>query len=241
MRAIITFHSVDSSGSVLSFDPDAFAGLLNGIGESQLPVCDLNTLLDRNTTRGVALTFDDGMASVFDNALPVLEEYQYPAHLFLTTGAVGGTNGWHGQPDWAPSFEMLNWDQIEKCHEAGVRIECHTVSHIDLRGAGHQELEDECGTADEIINRRLGRKPEYFAYPYGYNDCRSRDFMRGRYAGSVTTRMRVLGKSEDMAALPRIDSYYLKIPWVYRDLNSIRARFYIMLRGIVRRCRQYGK
>ncbi len=80
-----------------------------------------------------------------------------------------------------------------------------------------QELEDECAAADEVIEQRLGRRPQYLAYPYGYIDERVRRLVRGRYRDAVTTRLPPLGVDADKAALPRIDSYYLRSALLYRS------------------------
>ncbi|MDH3640234.1 MAG: polysaccharide deacetylase family protein [Gammaproteobacteria bacterium] len=237
MRAIITFHSIDSTGSVLSFAPKAFADFVCALAESSIPVCDLDTLLDPRTECGFTLTFDDGMASVFTQALPVLKEHRMPAHLFLTTASVGSNNRWPSQPEAAPTFKMLDWGQVEACHAGGFYIEAHTVTHPDLTSLSDGAIESECSGADELINRRLGRQPAYFAYPYGYADARVRRLVAARYRGCVTTRLRPLGSAEDPAALPRIDAFYLRSPLLYRRLNTASVRAYFAIRSLLRTLR----
>lgn len=237
MRAILTFHSIDDSGSVLSFPPRTFADLLAALHRDGLPVCDLDTLLAPATHHGIALSFDDGMRSVFTHALPILRDYAAPAHLFLTTGAVGGNNRWTTQPAYAPSFDMLNWDEIEKLQLAGVRIESHTHSHPDLRELDDRSVAADCSKADRIVEERLGRRPQYFAYPYGYRSVRALAYARNCYRASVTTELREIQGNEDPAALPRLDSYYLRAPWVFRRLDTALPRAYLALRGALRKIR----
>lgn len=237
MKAIVTFHSLDWSGSVLSYPPDAFDELLGSLAESGLPVLSLDDLLKDNTTSGVALTFDDGMRSVYTSALPILKDHGVSAHLYLTTGAVGKNNKWPTQPDSAPDFDMLNWNEIEALHKGGVYIDSHTHTHPDMRALTRSEMEDECETADELIEKRLGRRPRYFAYPYGYSNVDVRDFARTRYRATVTTELRSLEKSDDTAMLPRLDSYYLKGRWLRRNLDGILPGMYLTLRGTLRTLR----
>lgn len=237
MKGIITFHSIDSSNSVLSYPPTGFAGFIRALVESSLPVCDLDTLLHPGTRRGVALTFDDGMASVFSQALPVLKEHGACAHLFLTTSSVGRDNRWRGQSRNAPEFEMLDWGQIEACQAGGMHIENHTATHPDLLNLSEEAIEAECTAADEIIESRLGRRPAYFAYPYGRTDSRVARITEKRYRGCVTTILRPLGGAEDRAALPRIDSYYLRSPWLYRRLDAVTTRAYFRARSLLRSLR----
>jgi peptidoglycan/xylan/chitin deacetylase (PgdA/CDA1 family) len=82
MRAILTFHGMDDSGSVLSYPPKMFDRLLVALQRSGIPVLDLDTLLRQDTKTGVALTFDDGMRSLFSEGLPILRNHAAPAHCF---------------------------------------------------------------------------------------------------------------------------------------------------------------
>lgn len=237
MRIILTFHSIDESGSVLSYSAKSFAKLLDALDRCDIAVVDLDILRQSTSGRAVTLTFDDGIRSVFTEALPILRSHSAPAHLFLTTGSVGGMNRWPSQPRSAPLFEMLRWSEIETLQAAGVRIEAHTVSHPDLRTQNNDDLQSECEGADGTIATRLGRRPRYFAYPYGYSDARVRAFVRGRYEGSLAGGDRALRSKEDTAELPRLNSYYLRPEWTFRDLRSWRARAYLELRGAIRRLR----
>ena len=187
--------------------------------------------------QGVALTFDDGIRSVFTHVLPALKAFAVPAHLFLTTQAVGSDNRWEGQPPGAPYLRMLDWSQVEALCKNGVLIESHTARHPDLRTLDADAVVEECETADEIIERRLGRRPQYFAYPYGYHDFRVRTIVRARYKACVATELRFLRRQDDLASLPRLDSYYLRSPWTYRDLGSSTSRTYLTARHWLRRLR----
>jgi peptidoglycan/xylan/chitin deacetylase (PgdA/CDA1 family) len=239
MKAIITFHSIDDAGSVLSFSPHAFARLLESLATSQTPVLTLDQLLKPETTSGVALTFDDGMRSVYDDALPVLADFHAPAHLFLAAGAVGKTNRWPGQPVGAPDYKMLDWDKLGALSERGVRIEAHTLSHPDLRKLSDDAVREEFQGCDDAIAERVGRAPAFFAYPYGFFDARLERLAGKRYAGSVTTRLDYLKPTDRPSALPRLDSYYLQPSFVMENLGSVTTRSYIALRAALRSVRSF--
>ena len=76
MRAIITFHSIDDSGSVLSYPTRLFERLIDELNKKSVPIVDLTTLLGSQES-GIALTFDDGMRSIYSNALPILKAYSF--------------------------------------------------------------------------------------------------------------------------------------------------------------------
>lgn len=237
MRAVLTFHAVDHVRSPLSYPPDAFRVLVETLRESGTPILTLDDLLDPATQGGVALTFDDGLASVHDAALPILRAFDAPAHLFLPTAYVGQDNAWPGQPEAAPRYPMMNWDQIAALHDGGVRIESHTHRHPDLRPLSEPQIAEEMGLADQIITDRLGRQPLYFAYPYGFHSPAVRQEAGQRYVASFTTQLAYLTGDDDPAQLPRLDSHYLRQSWLLRRLHHRPVRDYISLHRLLRRVR----
>ena len=122
-------------------------------------------------------------------------------------------------------------------HDAGVIIDSHTHSHPDMRNLSPDEMQQECEAADDLIEKRLGRRPQYFAYPYGYKNDAVCDFVRSRYKATVTTQLKTLGKHEDMVRLPRLDSYYLQGQWLQSHLDSFFSKTYFSLRSVLRTIR----
>ena len=168
MRAVITFHHLGDDPGPLAYPVAAFEALLRSIAARGLPIVGLDALLAPGAGPGVALVFDDGCASVLTAALPVLAAAGAPAHLFLCTGWVDG--------DLSPAARMpavspLDWEGVLRLHRQGVAIESHTHGHPDLRGLDDARVADECDRADDAIARRVGRRPRYFAYPYGRCDA----------------------------------------------------------------------
>ena len=235
MRAVITFHAIDHQPGPLSFPPAKLDALLCALAEADVPVLDLATLLAPAAPRGVALTFDDGMASLHEGALPILRAHRAPAHVFLVTGRVGKDNRWPGQPVSAKSYPMLDWRQIEALHAAGILFEGHSANHPDLRLLGSEAIAEELAAADEVIEARLARRPAYFAYPYGYHNAHVRAVTRERYAACFTTELDYLDSALSHDAIPRLDSHYLRSRRIVRALPGRAGYSYIALRRLIRR------
>lgn len=235
MRAVLTFHSLDDSGSVLSFAPKLFASFIETLAAADIPVLPYQALLKQ--PRGVAITFDDGMASVHQHALPVLAAHGMPSHLFLTTGAVGGDNHWPTQPAAAPRWPMLSWRQLEDCAAKGMRIEAHTEIHPDLRTLADAEIVAQCRRADATIQQRLGTAPRLFAYPYGRADERVRRVASSLYEACFSTRLAYLPRSPAADNVPRLDTWFLRDPRLHARLFSPGTRAYIGVRAAIRTLR----
>jgi len=234
-RAVLTFHAIDDDGGVLSLPPGALEHLLIALQECEVPVLSYQQLL--LSERGVTLTFDDGMRSVHRHALPMLSARKLPAHLFLTTGAVGGDNRWPSQPATARTMRMLDWAEVRDCAVQGMRIECHTHAHPDLRTLDASAIAAECERADQEIERAVGRRPELFAYPYGHVDRRVAAAVGSRYQACFTTRLAYLGTRVDSAQVPRIDAHYLRARWIQQRLMARSGRGYLGVRAWIRSLR----
>jgi peptidoglycan/xylan/chitin deacetylase (PgdA/CDA1 family) len=234
MKAIITFHSIDDERAVLSYSPALFERLLDGLETSGAPVLSLDALLDPQTERGVALTFDDGMKSVHRHALPIFRGRGLTAHMFLVAGAVEGGFADLRRPKGAPDYDLMSWDEAGDLMEAGFHIDAHTYSHPDLRQLPDEAVREEFVRTDALIAARLGRAPGHFAYPFGYYDERIERLAGERYRTSVTTRLAYLGARDRTSALPRLDSYYLRDEGRLRDVFSFATRSYIHARGALR-------
>jgi peptidoglycan/xylan/chitin deacetylase (PgdA/CDA1 family) len=231
-RAVITFHSIDDSGSVLSFAPRAFRQLVERLAATKTPVVSFDQLLQREN--GMTFTFDDGMRSVHRHALPVLRDHGFPAHIFLTTERVGKDIGWPSQPR---RFDMLDWNQVEECARSSLRIECHTVTHPDLRELAPERIVEECIGADEAIEQRTGRRPKLMAFPFGRYNKSVIDAVAPRYTACFTTKLGYVGSATDLARVPRLDSYYLRAAFWNERLFSASTRAYVGLRASIRALR----
>lgn len=229
MRAVLTFHGIDTAPGPLSYAPEALDGLLAALAISGVPVLDLDRLLEPGTSRGVAITFDDGLRSLYTTGLPILRAHRVPAHLFLSTGAVdaGGRPGGRGAA-------TLTWDMVEKLHQDGIAIESHTHRHPDLRQLSDAAILAECSTADALIERRTGRPPRYFAYPFGCYDRRVAAQIARRYPAAFTTRLAFLSPGDEPARLPRVDVHYLRSRFVYRHLEARSTRWFLQARRLAR-------
>ena len=188
------------------------------------------------TPGAVALSFDDGFTNFLDHGLPVLEEFRFPATVFVVCGYCGMDNGWPGQPARVPSHKLMSWDQLRDVSRRGVSLGAHTVSHPDLRGLRPGEVRYELRQSRLQIEQETGAKAPALAYPYGYSDAGIREIAAQEFALACGAGLRFLGDGEDPFNLPRLDMFYLRGPSWLEDLFSRRTARWL---GVRRRLRNF--
>jgi len=211
MRAILTYHSIDPSDSVISIDLETFRRQMRWLAGSGVRVVPLRDLPGAEGD-AVALTFDDAFANFSEHALPAIDEHGFPATLFVVSEKVGSVNDWMLPPGGTPVpvLPLLDWSGVGRAAEHGVEIGAHGRRHLDCSSASSDEISDEIsGSADDIA-RELGRRPKAFAYPYGSWSSDSAALVSGQYELSCTTELRTLGAEVEMHLLPRVDMYYFR-------------------------------
>lgn len=239
MKAILTYHSIDTSGSAVSVHPKRFRQHLCLLVDRQVPVLPLDDLLAADVERGVALTFDDGFANFAELAWPALREHGMPATVFVATDWVGRENAWDPHDARIPRLPLMEWSTLARLVREGLDVQSHTCSHFHLDVLGEEVLRRELVESRMTIADRLGREVRGLAYPYGTYDARvAAEAQAVGYAYAVTTELRLLEEPRTSPfALPRIDAFYLAKPGVMELWGTPALRRYLTLRRAARRAR----
>lgn len=239
MKAILTYHSVDRSGSPVSVAPEVFAQHVRWLASGSIRVVPLEAIAsDDAPGDAVAITFDDGVESVGSVAAPLLMERALPATLFVVTGHVGGTNVWDDGPGArVPRMRLMDWDTLALLAGGGLALGAHTRSHADLTLLKGDPLEREIAEPAMVIERYTGRRPDAFAYPYGRVSRAAAACVARHYRCGCTTELRMLREIEDAACLPRLDAYYFRRPGMLESWGTARFTGYVRARALARRVR----
>lgn len=111
--------------------------------------------------KAVAITFDDGHASNFTEALPILKKYGMRAMFFVTTG-------WIGKPG------MLTWEQLGSLQSEGMEIGSHTVNHPIPVDLSEEDLRGELVKSKRALDASLLSPVLSLSSPTGFHDPRMR-------------------------------------------------------------------
>lgn len=237
--AILTYHSLDDGGSVLSTPPALFAEqmrILSELGVQVVPLSEVHRRLRGAALAEpvVAITFDDGFRSAYSHGLPILQRYGFPATIFLVTDYCGKMNAWPSQPLSIAPRLLLRWTEVKEMSTAGIAFGSHARTHPDLRAIAHHEVEEELVTSKRAIEDAIGRSADLFAYPYGvYNDTIKR-IVQAYFTLACSAQLGFVTVGSDPFALERLDMYYLHRTQVFRRLFSREVGVYIRCRRVLR-------
>lgn len=240
MRAILTYHSIDESGSAISISEDVFRAQVAWLARSDVRVVSLDALMRLpSDANAVALTFDDGFVNFGDVAGPLLGDHGMPSTLFVVADAAGRTNRWPGRTDrGVPELPLLGWTELGRLREQHVEIGAHTRSHVNLARLTNGRLHDEIVGGAERIRTEIGYAPAVFAYPYGAVSDAAVGLVSSRFAWGCTTEMRSVSANEARALLPRIDMFYLRESGQLERWGTARFRYHLKLRAGARSVRR---
>ena len=117
-----------------------------------------------------AVTFDDGYACVYENALPVLQEFGMSATIYLMTSGISSSVAFSSDsfPGLYSDERMLTWQQVRSLHEQRVAIGSHLVHHEDMSRLSRMRAEEELRDSKRVIEDRLGATCDRFAYPFSH-------------------------------------------------------------------------
>jgi peptidoglycan/xylan/chitin deacetylase (PgdA/CDA1 family) len=156
---VLYYHSV----------PESYAGRfekqMNTVATRTLPI-DLSTIHDlAPDTHSVAITFDDGLDSFFEHAIPVLQRWKIPATVFVVADALDTKPSW-GESYYAHDERIMSEKQLRAIPET-ISVGSHTLTHPNLT------MQSEDAASREIVQSRkkleavLDCPVKSFSFPHG--------------------------------------------------------------------------
>jgi peptidoglycan/xylan/chitin deacetylase (PgdA/CDA1 family) len=239
MRAILTYHSLDDSGSVISVSPAVFERHMAWLASSQTRVVTLDELMALpDDVDALALTFDDGFVSFTDVAWPRLRDRGWRATLLVVTGFVGGSNDWSAPRRFrVPRLPLLDWDTLGRLAEEGVELGAHTRTHPDLTRVSVNALVDELHGCREDLRQYAGVTPRVFAYPFGLITAMAAATAAVSFRWGLTTEFRLVETTDQPNRLPRLDAFYFSRSGHLEAFGTPGFRRRVRMRGAVRALR----
>jgi peptidoglycan/xylan/chitin deacetylase (PgdA/CDA1 family) len=124
----------------------------------------------------VVVSFDDGYASQYTNAFPVLRSVHWPGVLDLAAHNEKVAGG-------------MSVAKLRRLVAAGWEIDSHTINHVDVTTLDAAGLKREVAGSRLFIRRQLHVPVDFFCYPSGRFDAAAiAAVKRAGYLGATTTQ-----------------------------------------------------
>lgn len=168
---ILIYHLVDNIPKY-SISPKNFENQIRYLNSKKkvIPLTELVSNIKNNKKNpkgSIIITFDDGYKNNYVNAYPVLKKYNMPFTIFLATDYIG-----HNKKKWE-GYEMLSWEDVKEMAKNNVSFGAHTCSHCKLTDVSQEVATKEIIESKHIIENKIGKKIDFFSFPYGRRGCYS--------------------------------------------------------------------
>jgi peptidoglycan/xylan/chitin deacetylase (PgdA/CDA1 family) len=163
---VLCYHSVPSE------QKSKFAQQMDMLLRYTTPLDAGNRVRLKPNRQYAAVTFDDGFASVRENALPALAARHIPAVLFVTTKFFNVRPAWLIETHHPDRFErIMSLDELQSLNSDLVKIGSHCDSHRFLSWLSENEVRNELNLSKEKLEDMIGKKVKLLALPFGdYNN-----------------------------------------------------------------------
>ena len=221
---ILQYHHVaEDTPPSTTISPDDFQSHMEYLRDNGFSVLALDEMIEKLRLhteipdKAVAITFDDGYLSIYEEAFPRLQQFGYPFTVFIST-----------QPIDANQANFMTWSQIREMSDAGVLIANHMVDHPNMlsRQEGENEVDwlermrNELLSAETRIEENTGQSLKYLAYPYGEFDPKIKDLLSEEGFTGIAQNSGAMGFYSDFLALPRYP-----LASIYANLETAKIKF----------------
>lgn len=174
--SVVMYHRFGEDGfPATNIRMDQFDAHIQEIKTGGYNVMPLGELVDKLKAgtplpdKTLAITIDDGYASIYEKAFPKFKEAGIPFTIFLSTDSIDRQYSGY-----------LNWDQVREMSDHPlVSIGAHTASHLHMAAASQARVGDEMSRSLQRLEEKLGYRPDIFAYPYGEASLAAIEVVRG--------------------------------------------------------------
>ena len=147
----------------------------------------------------VSISFDDGWQSIYDHALPLMDEHGFRSTQYVNPSSLE-------TPDFMTAAE------VRQMHEAGHEIAAHSYEHVDLTSIGADRLEEQMRQGDEMLEE-AGLGTDNLAPPYGRSDPQV-DWHASKYFDIVRSTKHGINTRQNL------DTHDLKVYYVTNETTQ---------------------
>ncbi len=203
-----------------AISPDNFKAQMHALAKKGLQAVTVDALMNwlengvKLPDQAFLITFDDGFRGVYDYAMSVLEDLNWPFTVFLVSDLIGAHDEWtRALNPSGITYPLLNLDEIKNMQQQGVSFQSHTRNHPSLPTLDDETLLEQLKGSRLFLTKLLGHEVEYIAYPFGHLDERVKAASQAAgYRAGFSTQPGFNRKDVDAFKIRRIDVFGTDTP-----------------------------
>jgi peptidoglycan/xylan/chitin deacetylase (PgdA/CDA1 family) len=206
--AILAYHSINTSGLLLTVDPDDFAKQMQYLKHKKYEVLPLSEMCERlkegKPVKGaVSIIFYNGYSDFFTNAFPALKRNNFPATVFVSAQKLSKD----AAETEKKSLKIMTVGDVKRASAANELIEFMPMT--EMREIGEKLTRDiykEVNISRSSIEKLTNKPADMFAYPAGEAAVHIHEYLKrsGVWLGAVSENAGFVEKQSDVYKLPRV-------------------------------------
>lgn len=197
--SVFCFHAVGQGKDKYSVSEKTFKStVLTLMRDFQFVSVNSVLIKNRLKKKQAILTFDDGYKGIL-NVSDFLKKHKISPTLFVMSDLNNIDRDELGNNE-----KLLSVQEIKKLHRAGWTIGCHSATHTDFSNLSNKEIKKEIIQSKKDLEKALGFKIKYFAYPKGYSSAKILTAVKkAGYSAAFCANSGIITKNENRFTLPR--------------------------------------
>jgi peptidoglycan/xylan/chitin deacetylase (PgdA/CDA1 family) len=196
---VLYYHSINNTvKNELTTTPEKLRTELEYIkdqGYVTITIDELKNYILNNSPipeKSIVITFDDGYMDNYNNAFPILKEFDMVATIFSIGSELDGSY-------------YLSKEAIKEMSDYGIDIESHTVHHVKLDEMTYDQQLKELQDSKKILESITGKEVSSIAYPFGnFNEDSIKAAKAAGYTLGFTTNRGLSDMDDNPLKLDRI-------------------------------------
>lgn len=194
---ILMYHEIGTGSNSLYVSVERFRNQMQYLSDNGYHTATMSEAQEmlankKIPAKTVVLTFDDGYASFYQQAWPIMKEFAFTGTVYVVTELLDRSN-------------YLTWEEIKTLTKAGIEIGSHTKQHLDLKVSSNEDQKLEIGNSKKLLEEKLKISVKSFCYPSGaYGENTPQLVKEAGYTSAVTVAHGIATPEDNPFLIPRV-------------------------------------
>lgn len=194
---IFMYHEIGTSSNILYVSAENFRAQMKYLSDNGYHTATMSAAQEmlankKIPAKTVVLTFDDGYASFYKQAWPIMKEFDFTGTVYVVTEFLDRSN-------------YLTWEETKTLTNAGIEIGSHTKHHLDLKAISIDDQKLEISNSKKLLEEKLNISVKSFCYPSGaHSEITPQLVKEAGYTSAVIVSYGLATPEDNQFLIPRV-------------------------------------